>query len=214
MSLYVDTATPSEASKALSLAIVAGVTTNPTLIRRTGADERAILTEIVTFQPKRLFVQLVGKSQQDFLVHRDKIRDMLPNSAMVFKIPPTWPAIEFCEHWHEQDDFLVTAVNTIEQAYVAQQAGAKYVAVYLHRYRLRNGEWPPLDEIKRATQGHLRVMIASCHDITEVRWALINGADDVTLPFATIQALLFSKDTEDDIARFDQDVLRNTPHAD
>jgi hypothetical protein len=48
-------------------------------------------------------------------------------------------------------------------------------------------------------------MIASCHDMAEVRWALVNGADDVTLPLSLLQQLLANRDSAEDIARFNRD---------
>ncbi len=212
MALYVDTALEQEVRNALALGVVAGVTTNPTLIKRTGQCEEDALREIARLEPSQLFVQLAGKTEAELTTNLTRIRQLCPSTALVFKITPTWPAIRLCARWHEREDFLVTAVNTVEQAYVAQEAGAKYIAVYLHRYRLRHGSWPPVDEIKRMTQGRLRVMMASCHDIAEVRWSLVSACDDITLPLSTIQPLLFSKDSEDDIMRFDQDLIRSPRH--
>lgn len=208
MALYVDTAIAKEAREALSLRVVAGVTTNPTLIRRAGDKEDDTLLKLASLNPGRLFVQLSGKRREELEEHLKRVRECLPDAALVFKITPTWAAMELSGEWCGREDFLVTAVNTVEQAYVSREAGAKYIAVYLHRYRLRNGSWPPLDEIKRMSQGRLRIMVASCHDIAEVRWALVSGSDDVTLPLPTIQMLLASRDSEDDIARFDRDVSR------
>lgn len=208
MALYVDTAMTQEIKDALTFGVIAGVTTNPTLIKRTGQSEEDALRNIVQLEPRQLFVQLSGKTEVELSLHLQRIRQLFPDCALVFKITPTWPAIQLCSKWHDHEDFLVTAVNTVEQAYVAQEAGAKFIAVYLHRYRLRNGSWPPVEEIKNMTQGRLRVMIASCHDIAEVRWSLVSASDDITLPFSSIQMLLASRDSEDDIARFDHDTSR------
>ena len=212
VALYVDTALEQEVRIALALGVVAGVTTNPTLIKRTGQPEEEALTRITVQEPRQLFVQLAGKTEAELAMNLNRIRQRFPDTALVFKITPTWPAIRLCSKWHDREDFLVTAVNTVEQAYVAQEAGAKYIAVYLHRYRLRHGSWPPVEDIKSMTQSRIRVMIASCHDIAEVRWSLVSACDDMTLPLATIQMLLASKDSEDDIARFDRDTSRVPRH--
>jgi transaldolase len=208
MALYVDTAMFEEAKEALALGVVSGITTNPTLIRRTGHDEHEVFTTLASLEPRQLFIQLSGSTLEELTKHMEDIRTACSTASVVFKIPPTWPAMALCAKWHDQVDFLVTGVNTVEQAYVAEASGAKYIAVYLHRFRLRNGSWPPIEDIKALARTRLRIMVASCHDLAEVRWALVSGFDDITLPLATIQALLVNKDSEEDIARFDKDNLR------
>ncbi|PSR20526.1 MAG: hypothetical protein C7B45_14605 [Sulfobacillus acidophilus] len=211
MALYVDTANPEEARQALNLGIVRGITTNPTLMRRMGESDLVTLDRLLDLNPGQLFVQLVGHKADELEQHLEKIRMRFPKEPLVFKVTPTWDGIRFCQRWQERERFLITAVNALEQAYVAQEAGAGYVALYLHRYRLRHGTWPPLSELKQFTGAHLRIMIASCHDIAEVQWALVNGADDLTLPLSTIQQLLANRDSEEDIARFDRDASRPRP---
>lgn len=208
MAIYVDTASRQEACQALSLGIVRGITTNPSLMRKTGGPELKTVKELLKLDPKPLFVQLSGTTADDLLKHLESIRAVFSQDNLVFKLAPTWRGIKLCSELSGRERFLITAVNTLEQAFAAQEAGAEFVALYLHRYRLRNGSWPPLEAIKGVTRGRTRVMIASCHDIAEVRWALVNGADDITLPLSIIRQLLTSRDSEEDIARFDRDVLR------
>jgi transaldolase len=213
MALYVDTANPEEARQALGLGIVGGITTNPTLMRRMGESDLVTLDRLLALNPGQLFVQLVGHKADQLEQYMEKVRVRFPKEPLVFKVTPTWDGIRFCQRWQKRERFLITAVNALEQAYVAQEAGAGYVAVYLHRYRLRHGAWPPLREIKQVTGEHLRIMVASCHNIGEVQWALINGADDLTLPLSTIQQLLVNRDSEEDIARFDRDASRSGKSA-
>ncbi|MCY0879979.1 MAG: hypothetical protein OWU84_13715 [Firmicutes bacterium] len=211
--LYIDTANVDEARQALQLGIVSGITTNPTLMRRISDPEPAVIDALLSLSPAQLFIQLRGTTRKELEDHRQRIRGKWPNAPIVFKLVPTWEAMQFAALWREQETFLITAVNSVQQAYVAREAGAQYVAVYLHRYRLRHGTWPPLTEIRRVVGSHVRIMIASCHSMAEVQWAMVNEADDLTLPLSLLQQLLVNTDSAEDIARFNRDGIKAGSHS-
>ncbi|HJB06872.1 MAG TPA: fructose-6-phosphate aldolase [Candidatus Enterocloster faecavium] len=112
-----------------------GVTTNPSILAKTGRPPYEVLKEIRAFIGKeaQLHVQVTGESREEMLEESRRIRRELGENTFI-KVPVNREGMAAIRLM-KQDKALVTgtAVYTRMQAYLAAQAGADYVAPYVNR---------------------------------------------------------------------------------
>lgn len=114
---------------------VDGVTTNPSILARSGRNPYDVLKEIRNFigASADLHVQVVSKKAEDMVKEANKIREELGESTYV-KIPTTPEGLKAMKQLSEEGvKITATAIYTAMQAYLAGKAGADYVAPYVNR---------------------------------------------------------------------------------
>ena len=112
-----------------------GVTTNPSIISRTGRNPYEVLKEIREFigENTPLHVQVISETAEEMVKEGRKIVSVLGKNTYV-KIPTVNEGIKAIKQL-SSEGYLVTAtaIYTPMQAYLAAKAGANYVAPYLNR---------------------------------------------------------------------------------
>lgn len=114
---------------------VDGVSTNPSILAKTGRDPYEVLKEIRAFigDDAELFVQAVSREAETMVEEAHRIVKELGNTTLV-KIPCTPEGFKaMMALKKEKIRFIGTAVYTPMQAYLAAKAGADYVAPYINR---------------------------------------------------------------------------------
>lgn len=232
MSLYLDSAVVEDVERALEYGVVAGVTTNPTLVAEALARRgrpcparsrataqprseeelyRSILERLG--QGQRLYVQVDGDSPAAIVRDAERWWALAPG-RIVAKIPATWQGIGAIPLLKQKIGIpvCVTAVFSPAQAYVAALAGAGQIAVYVNRYARARGDAKPWLSCMRATLtragGNVRILAASLKTSAEAGDALVHGADDLTVPASLLHALLDDPLTADALQRFALDLRR------
>jgi transaldolase len=217
--LLVDTADPAAIADALAFPGVQGFTTNPTLIARAAeAESLTRETYIKTAldlcalaaqrrEVRHFMIQSVGDPEDAIAQVKSYAKALPPDATKKFwiKLPPTQAHLNCCSAIAEIGcASLVTAVFTPAQAYVAMEAGADGVAVYLGRLMRTEGDWRPQLErivgILREAQKLL--LLASFQNIETVETGLAFSRH-LTLPPALLADLLRSPQAEEAIAAFD-----------
>lgn len=136
MKLMIDDAHLDEIQRIYDLYPVDGVTTNPSILAKTGKDPRTVLKEIRAFigEDQVLFAQAVALSAEGMVKDAHMIVDLIGEKNTVVKIPSIpegFKAIRMLKK--EGISTCGTVVYTPMQAYLAAKAGASYVAPYVNR---------------------------------------------------------------------------------
>ncbi|CCJ07246.1 transaldolase family protein [Methylocystis sp. SC2] len=221
--LLVDTADQNAILDALKYPGVQGFTTNPTLIARAAGAEALSLDEYVGAARKlckisadvdairQLMIQAVGGPDE---IPRQTIRylDELKTARekkLWIKLAPTAPSLACCRALKDLGcASLATAVFTAAQAYVAMEAGADGVAVYLGRLMRHESDWEKqLEAIAAVVKSADRtLLLASFPDRQTVEVGL-RYSRDITAPPSVLEDVLTSSLSQEAIEAFDKRIV-------
>ncbi|MGD9540829.1 transaldolase family protein [Methylocystis sp.] len=220
--LLVDTADRDAIQKALDFLGVQGFTTNPTLIARAAGAESLSLDEYVDAARKlckiaadigairHLMIQAVGDADgglRQAAIYLEELK-AARGKKLWMKLTPT-PTSVACYPALKQMGCatLVTAVFTATQAYVAMEAGADGVAVYLGRLMRLETDWERnLQNIAAIVKSADRtLLLASFPDRRTVDVGL-RYSHDITMPPAVLDELLASSLSQEAIKGFDETI--------
>lgn len=221
MPIYLDSAVLAEIEEADELGFVAGVTTNPTLVRRAAEANRARGLTAREEVYQAILAVTAGAGGLVFAqVRRGELADMAAEAAALrrldpvrlgIKIPCTVDGLKLARNLAaEGATTLVTAVYTPAQAYLAAEAGATFIAPYVHRWeaahRRPGAEFVAL--LRRALDaagGRTGILAASLKSVEAAVEALLAGAGSVTVPLAVLRDFPLHPLTDQALAQFDAD---------
>jgi transaldolase len=191
MAIYIDSAFPSDAQRAMELGFVKGVTTNPSHIAKTGRPGLEVLRELLDISGGPVFYQATAASAAGRVEQAREAHNLRPGMVVV-KLPATIENYTIVARLAPQGiPFCVTAACSAAQAYLAAQAGAAYVAPYVNRLTRQLGDGlAVVREMARVLQGTpTEILAASLKSVDEVISALVAGAHHVTMPLDLILAM-------------------------
>ncbi len=220
--LLVDTADQNAILDALKFPGVQGFTTNPTLIARAAGAEALSLDEYVAAARKlcgmsadvgsirQLMIQAVG-SADDALRQATCYLDDLKTARekkLWIKLAPTAPSLACCRALKDIGcASLATAVFTAAQAYVAMEAGADGVAVYLGRLMRRERDWEKqLESVAAIVKSAERTLLLASFPDRQTVEAGLRYSHDITAPPSVLEDLLTSSLSQEAIKAFDEKV--------
>lgn len=189
MAIFLDSAHPADARRAQELGFIQAITTNPALIAKTGQPGPAALAALLTLFDGTVFYQVTADTPQGRLDEASEIGGRYPG-RVVIKLPattenlslaPKLPGIAVC----------ITAAFSPAQAYLAAQAGARYVAVYVSRATRLLGDGVALvrDMVDVLKGSQTELLAASIKSVDEAVAVLKAGAHHLTLPLELIEAM-------------------------
>ncbi len=114
---------------------VDGVSTNPSILAKTGRNPYEVLKEIrsIIGEEGELFVQVTAKKAETMVREADRIVKELGDTTLV-KVPSTPEGFKAMMMLHEEGiRFIGTAIYTAMQGWLAAKCGAEYVAPYVNR---------------------------------------------------------------------------------
>ncbi|WP_454730255.1 transaldolase family protein [Cellulosimicrobium protaetiae] len=209
--LYIDSADRDQVERLLATGLFAGVTTNPTILYRSGLtvdDVPAVHRWARAAGAGTVFLQGVGPDEAALEAHSRELVALGPD--VVVKLPATRDGLAVSRRLtREGVPVLVTAVYHASQALLADAAGAGWVAPYVGRM----GDLG-LDGVEQTADLHAtlhasgqgcRVLAASLRDTTQVAALAARGVEDFTLSTALCAALLENPDTVAAAAQFETD---------
>jgi transaldolase len=205
MAVYLDSAQVDEVREAMSWGFVTGVTTNPKLIAEAGRPAEEVIAEICRLCPGPVFYQ-PSASEPDALEEEGRRFSALSPAQIVLKIPVSLENLAVLARLAPQVPCAATAVFSPAQAYLAAQAGARYVIPYVSRMGRYTGRGIPLvaeiATVLRAAGSRTELLAASLRSVEEVVASLSAGAHHVTLPLALIREMATHPLSEQAIAEF------------
>ena len=195
MEVIIDTADINEIKELDSLLNVAGVTTNPTIITRSGKTPEVALKEIIDYlrPDQKLFVQVVSTDYDGIMAEARKINALRPENTYA-KIPVSPAGLKACKDAKAEGlNVLSTSVYSSEQGFLAAVNGADYIAPYTNRMsNYGDGIQQVADLIEMlAVQGlDTKVMAASLHNTNQVHELILAGIQAITFPPAVLNTMI------------------------
>jgi len=185
--LYLDTADREAAKDLLSTGLFTGVTTNPTVLQRSGlgvGDAPDIYEWAVAAGSREVFFQVWGENTATLVERGEELRSL--GDEVVVKVVASRAGSAACAQLSARGiPTLLTAVYAPGQAIVAAAAGATYIAPYLGRLNDagRDGiaEVTAMHEVLRATGSATKVLLASIRDVTSMVTLARRGLDCFTM---------------------------------
>ncbi len=212
MIYMLDTADLKSIRSGIDIFPISGVTTNPSILAATGKLFYDVLLEIrnIIGADKMLHCQVLGKTAEVIVEEARKIKELLGENTYI-KIPVFAEGIKAIKFLKTVNfNITATAIFTPQQALIAAEAGAEYVAPYINRYEDICGDSSLLIKEMRTVLdigGHSTVKIlgASFKNIEQVNKTILAGAKSVTLNYEIMERLLYHPYTDFSIEKFNTD---------
>mgnify|MGYP001221631803 FL=1 len=213
MKFFIDTANVEEVKKANDMGVLAGVTTNPSLIAKEGRDYMTVLKEITEIVDGAISgeVKATTIDAEGMIVEGREIAKIHPN--MVVKIPMTAEGLKAVKVLTAEGIHTnVTLVFSANQALLAARAGATYVSPFLGR--LDDISTPGIDLIQQIVDVFdnyadidTQIIAASIRNPIHVTDCALAGADIATVPYNVIMQMLHHPLTDEGIVKFQKDYV-------
>ena len=197
MDFYLDSADYRKITEYVEAYNIKGVTSNPTIIVKDKADIMKLI-EVVP-KDKELFVQVISDELKGIIAETKKLMSFSEN--IIVKIPATPNGLKAIKILKEQNiKTLATGIYSVEQALMAANCGAAYVAPYVNRIcdLEIDGVKAALEIQKTFKQQNIdcKVLAASFKNMMQVKELMINGIDAVTISADLMEKLIYNKNTE------------------
>ncbi len=207
MALFIDSAELSEVQQAVALGFVRGCTTNPILMAQAGSAAAAIIAELCRIVPGPVFYQVTAATVAEREAEGRSISRLAPDKV-VLKIPATTENLTLLARLAPDIPCALTAVYSPAQAWLAAEAGARYVIPYVNRATRLLGDGlklvAELVAAVRAAGRRVEIIAASIKTSEEAAGAILAGADHLTLPLGVIRGLGEHPLSQQAIAEFDR----------
>ncbi len=205
MKLFLDTADVNEIREINSWGVMDGVTTNPSLVARTGRSLMEVVDEICNIVDGPISVEAVELEEGPMLEEAREIAKIHPN--IVVKIPMTQNGLKVVKQLAAENiKTNVTLVFSPLQALLAAKAGATFVSPFIGRLDDFSHEGMDLiGQIVSIYENYgyaTEVLVASVRHPLHVLEAAMIGADVATIPFKVFQQFLKHPLTDIGIERF------------
>jgi transaldolase len=211
MKIFLDTAEVDEIAKAHETGLIDGVTTNPTLIKRSGRDPVEVIKEISNSfsRLQSISAEVVADTAEE-MVDQAQAFNGLWN--VTIKVPCTVEGLKACTALAVNNYKVnVTLIFSVAQAILAEKAGASYVSPFVGRWMDNSVDGIGLiKNIRKAYTGEGRftttqILGASIRDVHQVEQCALAGADIVTIPPKVFWAMYKNVLTDKGLEQFDRD---------
>ncbi len=205
MRIFIDTANVEEIKAANDLGIIAGVTTNPSLIAREGRNFREVVEEIAAIVDGPVSAEVVSTTAAEMVAEGVELAAIHPN--IVIKIPMIAEGLKAVKELSARGiKTNVTLVFSANQALLAALAGATYVSPFVGRLDdiSHDGLQVVADIVPIFAQYGFKTQIiaASIRHPLHVLEAARLGADIATVPYKVLMQMLKHPLTDTGLARF------------
>jgi transaldolase len=208
MQFFLDTGNIDEIKQALDWGILDGVTTNPTLISKTGRPFMEVAKEIVKLVDGPVSLETVSLNAEGMIKEGRMLAELGDN--VVVKIPMTPEGVKAIQVL-ESDGIPVnvTLIFSPAQALIAAKAGATFVSPFIGRIDDVSGEGMKLiREVKTIFDNYdidTEIIVASVRHPMHVVEAALIGADICTMPFEVMKKLFNHPLTDKGLEQFLKD---------
>lgn len=208
MELYLDSADLDEIKEAFKLGFIKGLTTTPTFMHRHGVtDIDGLIVELSNIVPI-LQIEALGDSAEEVVAEAERQLALgLDKENTVFKIPVSLEGVRACKMLKDRGFKVnVHLVYTLQQAYMAMEAGADYICPLVGR--LQDQGTDALDLVAQCVDAvesygyDSKIMFSSVRYPEHVRNALNIGVHVCTIPWKVMKQLTSNHFTEVGITQF------------
>lgn len=192
MEFFLDTGNVDEITQASQWGLIDGVTTNPSLIAKTGRDQKDVIKEICSLINGPISAEVISTDKNGMIKEAEELAKIHDN--VVIKLPLTEDGIATCGVLSQQNiKTNVTLCFSSNQALLAAKNGATYISPFIGRLDdIGHDGMGLIDEIRRVYDNYgytTQILAASIRHSDHVRQAALVGADVATMPYNVIKAL-------------------------
>lgn len=211
MKFFVDTAEVSEIIELNDLGMVDGVTTNPSLIKKSGRDILEVTKEICGIVSGPVSAEVTATDADKMIAEGRKLAELASNIAV--KLPLTWDGLKACRVLSQEGKMVnVTLCFAANQALLAAKAGATFISPFIGRLDDINLDGMELIEDIRTIYDNYgfetQILAASIRTANHVLDCARIGADVITAPPAVIKNLANHPLTDKGLATFLADIKK------
>ena len=192
MKFFADTADVAEIKEIKEMGLLDGVTTNPSLIAKSGRSFTEVIAEICSFVEGPVSAEVAALDFASMIKEGNVLRKIAKNVAI--KVPLTVDGLKACKVFSSEGTMVnVTLCFSANQALLAAKAGAAFISPFVGRLDDINIDgMNVIQEIRQIYDNYdfdTNILVASVRTGNHVREAALIGADYATVPPAVLKSL-------------------------
>ena len=209
MKFFIDTADVSEIQELSSSGFLDGVTTNPSLIKKSGRNINEVIAEICDIVPGPVSAEVAATSYEEMIKEAEVLKAIAKN--VTIKVPLTWDGLKACRTLRNDDVLVnVTLCFSANQALLAAKAGATFISPFVGRLDdIGLNGMNLISDICEIYSNYpnlnTEVLVASIRNPNHVIESAKIGADVVTLPANILKQLIHHPLTDNGLKAFLED---------
>jgi transaldolase len=211
MKFFVDTAEIDAIAELNDLGMVDGVTTNPSLIMKSGRDILEVTKEICDLVDGPVSAEVIATEADDMILEGRKLAKIAENITV--KVPLTWAGLKTCKTLSDEGTMVnVTLCFSANQALLAAKAGATFISPFIGRLDDINLDGmdviADIREIYDNYSFDTEILAASIRTVNHVTEAAKIGADVMTAPPDVIKKMVNHPLTDKGLDQFLKDAAK------
>ena len=192
MKIFLDTAEVDLIKSRWSTGLIDGVTTNPTLIRKSGRKQEEVYQEIKDVGLQDISMEVIGNAEN--MISEGKRLHKKFGKCSTIKVPCTSDGLKACAHLARDGIRVnVTLIFSVAQSILAAKAGAAYVSPFVGRVDDNSFDGVQLvkdiSTLYKEQLARTQVLAASLRDVRSVSECFMGGTDIVTMPVAVFDKM-------------------------
>jgi len=208
MKFFVDTADTEAIAELIELGMVDGVTTNPSLIHKSGRDIKEVIAQISKMTDGPVSAETVATDYEGMIAEGHEVAKLGDNIAI--KVPLTWNGLRACKTLSEEGHMVnVTLCFSANQALLAAKAGATFISPFIGRLDDLNIDGMDLiADIREIYDNYgfeTQILAASIRSANHMSDAAKIGADVATAPPDVIKKMALHPLTDKGLETFLKD---------
>jgi transaldolase len=206
MKFFVDTADVKDIRELNDLGLLDGVTTNPSLILKSGGKIAEVTKQICDIVKGPVSAEVTA-SEYSEMIQQAKVLAKIADNVCI-KVPLTLDGLKACKTIRTEMNRLVnvTLCFSANQALLAAKAGASFISPFVGRIDdIGIDGMELIQEIRQIYDNYdfqTEILVASVRTVNHVKQAALIGADVVTAPPATLKALVKHPLTDKGLEQF------------
>jgi transaldolase len=208
MKFFADTADIEEIRELAATGLLDGVTTNPSLVKKSGRDFIEVVTEIAKVVPGPVSAEVVATEHQAMMKEAERLRKIADN--VTIKVPLTPDGLKTCKALTGDGAMVnVTLCFSANQALLAAKAGASFISPFVGRLDdIGQSGMDLISDIRMIYDNYdfaTEILVASVRSPMHIAESAKIGADVVTAPPSVIWQLFKHPLTDAGLAAFLKD---------
>ena len=209
LKFFIDTADVNEIKELEKSGFLDGVTTNPSLIKKSGRNINEVIKEICDIVPGPVSAEVAATEYSQMLKEAEVLKSIATN--VTIKVPLTWDGLKACKTLRNEGVLVnVTLCFSANQALLAAKAGASFISPFVGRLDdIGINGMQLISDICEIYSNYpnlnTEVLVASVRNPQHVTEAAKIGADVVTLPPNVLKQLISHPLTQNGLQAFLED---------
>ncbi|MBL1235085.1 MAG: fructose-6-phosphate aldolase [Rhodobiaceae bacterium] len=205
MKFFIDTADIEEIRGLTATGMLDGVTTNPSLIAKSGRVFKEVIAEICEIVDGPVSAEVIALDAEGMITQGRDLAKIAKNVTV--KVPLTWAGLEACSTLSKEGTLVnVTLCFSANQALLAAKAGATFISPFVGRLDDLNLDGMELiEDIRQIYDNYefkTEILVASIRTANHVKEAALIGADVATLPPQVLRQLINHQLTDKGLEAF------------